>query len=88
VIGGRRLVIHDAHESVTGPHFQVREAGDTREIEQRLRRLLRADRSGTRQTAVVASTSQVVGSRTSRVSPLEKALRTVAPNHIGRGDAQ
>lgn len=92
-IGGRRLVIHDAHEGVAGPHFQVREAGDTREIELRLRRLLRPDRSGTKQTAVVVKTAEVVGTRASRVSPLEKALRTVAPKNVasknvGRGDAQ
>ena len=93
VIGGRRLVIHDAHESVAGPHFQLREAGDTREIELRLRRLLRADRSGTKQAAVVVRTAEVVGTRASRVSPLEKALRAVAPrsaapSHVRRGDAQ
>ena len=83
VIGGRRLVVHEAHEGVAGPHFQVRDPSDTREIELRLRRLLRADRSSTKHPPVVVMATEAKGTRASRVSPLEKALRTV-----GRGDAQ
>ena len=82
VLGQRRLVIHDAHEGVAGPHFRVRDASDNRQVELRLRRLMRGDPSATPKAAVVVHTAQVVGSRSSRVSPLEKALRTVR-----RGDA-
>ena len=82
-IGGRRLVVHEAHEGVAGPHFQVRDPSDTRDIELRLRRLLRADRSSTKHPPVVVMATEAKGTRASRVSPLEKALRTV-----GRGDAQ
>ncbi len=81
-IGGRRLVVHEAHEGVAGPHFQVRDASDTRDIELRLRRLLRADRSSTKHPPVVVMTTEAKGTRASRVSPLEKALRTVT-----RGDS-
>ena len=82
-IGGRRLVVHEAHDGVAGPHFQVRDPNDTRDVELRLRRLLRADRATPKPAPVFVTAAGVQGTRTSRVSPLEKALRTV-----GRGDAQ
>lgn len=83
VIGGRRLVVHDAHEGVAGPHFKVRDPHDTRDVELRLRRLLREDRSSTKHPSVVVVTAEARSTQGSRVSPLEKALRTV-----GRGDSQ
>ncbi len=88
VIGSRRLVIHDAHEAVAGPHFKVKAPGETLAVELQLRRVMRGDRSATRQTAAVVHTAEVVGTRSSRVSPLEKALRTMAPRTLDRGDPQ
>ena len=78
VIGNRRMVVHEAHEGVPGPHFAVREANDTRPLERRLRTVLRETATGPRRTdvAVAAESSHV---RTS-VSPLERALR-----HVDRG---
>lgn len=75
VIGGRRLVVHAAHEGVAGPHFAVREPEDTRPIERRLRTVLRETSAGTKPTeAVAASEPTRVHSST---SPLERALRNV-----------
>lgn len=75
VIGGRRMIVHEAHEGVPGPHFAVREPNDTRPLERRLRTVLRETATGPRRSevAMAADSSHV---RTS-VSPLERALRTV-----------
>lgn len=72
-IGGRRLIVHEAHEGLAGPHFKVRAPNNTREVELRLRQLIRSDRA----PSARVTTAQVTGSRTSRVSPLERALRHV-----------
>lgn len=75
VIGGRRLVVHEAHESVAGPHFAVREPHDTRPIERRLRTVLRETSAGTKrvEAAAPAEPAHVRAS----TSPLERALRNV-----------
>lgn len=75
VIGGRRLVVHEAHEGVAGPHFAVRESHDTRPIERRLRTVLRETSPGTKrvEAAAPAEPAHVRAS----ISPLERALRNV-----------
>ncbi len=74
-VGGSRLIIHEAHESVSGPHFHVHPQGDVREIELRLRRLLRTDRLKKREDIV--HTGEFRESRETHGGPLERALRTV-----------
>lgn len=75
VIGGRRLVVHEAHEGVAGPHFAVRESHDTRPIERRLRTVLRETSAGTKRVEAAAPTEPAhVRAST---SPLERALRNV-----------
>ncbi len=76
-IGGRRLIVHEAHEGVAGPHFKVRDPNDSRAVELRLRRLMRAGNSETQHASMVVTTGHVTGTRASRVSPLERALRNV-----------
>jgi hypothetical protein len=76
VIGGRRMVVHEAHETLAGPHFSVREPNDTRPLERRLRTVLRETSTETKRTeaAVVAAEPSHVRTAT---SPLERALRNV-----------
>lgn len=76
-VGGRRLVIHEAQERALGPHFKVRESRDTREVELRLRGVMRADASSRKSQTQTVTTADVEGSRVSKVSPLERALRNV-----------
>ncbi len=76
-IGGRRLIVHEAHEGVVGPHFKVRDPNDSRALELRLRRLMRAGSPSTKHASMLVTTAQVTGARSSRVSPLERALRSV-----------
>ncbi len=76
-IGGRRLVINDAHENLAGPHFKVREPRDTRAVELRLRQLMRTGSNSSRQTVSVGTTTDPRESHVSKVSPLERALRNV-----------
>ena len=76
-IGGRRLIVHEAHEGVVGPHFKVRAPKSTCEVELRLRRLMRSDSTPSNPAAMLVTASPVPGTRQSRVSPLERALRNV-----------
>lgn len=76
-IGGRRLVINDAQESVAGPHVKVQEPRDTRAVELRLRQLMRTGSTSSRQTVAVGATTDPRESHVSKVSPLERALRNV-----------
>ena len=76
-IGGRRLIVHEAHEGIVGPHFKVRDPKSTCEVELRLRRLMRSDSTPSKPAAMLVTSSQVPGTRQSRVSPLERALRNV-----------
>jgi hypothetical protein len=71
-VGASRMIVHESHEIVAGPHFQVRAKGDVREIELRLRRLMRSDRPRSREEVI--QTGEV---RETRTGPLERALRTV-----------
>lgn len=74
-VGASRMIVHEAHETVAGPHFQVRAKGDARELELRLRRLLRTDRLKRRE--VVVHSGEVRESRETSTGPLERALRSV-----------
>lgn len=76
VIGGRRMVVHEAHETLAGPHFSVREPNDTRPLERRLRTVLRETSTGTKQTEVAVVAAEPSHVRTA-TSPLERALRNV-----------
>lgn len=71
VIGSRRMIIHETHEGVAGPHFVVRSEGDTRPMERRLRTVMRESTSS---TVVASSDSSRVRSAT---GPLERALRNM-----------
>ena len=76
-IGASRMVFHEAHEGgVAGPHFKVRAPGNTREIELRLRRLLREESSPQPRQELVHS-SPVQEASAPKTGPLERALRTV-----------
>ena len=79
-VGGRRLVVHEARKGVSGPHFKVRDRSDTRELELKLRRLMRVDRSS-KSTASPASelvhAGDTQGLSGPKHSPLERALRSV-----------
>jgi len=74
-VGASRMIVHEAHETMAGPHFQVREKGDARELELRLRQLLRTDRAKKRDMVVHAG--EVRDPRETSTSPLERALRSV-----------
>ena len=74
-VGASRMVVHEAHETMAGPHFQVRDKGDARELELRLRQLLRTDRAKKRD--VVVHVGEVRDPRETSTSPLERALRSV-----------
>lgn len=74
-VGASRMVVHEAHETMAGPHFQVRDKGDARELELRLRQLLRTDRAKKRD--VVVHVGEVRDPREISTSPLERALRSV-----------
>ena len=74
-VGGSRMIVHEAHETVAGPHFQVRDRGDARELELKLRQLLRTDRLKKRE--VVVHAGEVRDPREAQAGPLERALRTV-----------
>ena len=78
-IGASRMVFHEAHEGgVAGPHFKVRAPGNTRDIELRLRRLLREESSPKQAKERERVHSAVVQeSNPSQASPLERALRSV-----------
>ena len=75
--GGRRLIVHEAHEGVVGPHFKVSEPNSTLDVELRLRRFMRADGSPSKHDSKLVTTGHATGRHTSRVSPLERALRNV-----------
>lgn len=76
-IGASRMVFHEFHEGgMAGPHFKVRAPGNTRDIEIRLRRLLRGETSP-KQSAELVHSSSVQETSTPKVGPLERALRTV-----------
>lgn len=74
-VGASRMIVHEAHEAIAGPHFQVRAKGDARELELRLRQLLRTDRMKKRE--VVVHAGEVRDPREIQVGPLERALRSV-----------
>lgn len=74
-VGASRMIVHEAHETMAGPHFHVREKGDARELELRLRQLLRTDRPKKRD--VVVHAGEVRDPRETSTSPLERALRSV-----------
>ncbi len=84
-VGGKKLVVHEAHEGVAGPHFKVRDRHDTRELELKLRQLMRAGRTPSSDTAAKpelvhatnATERDVPGPHRTKTSPLERALRTV-----------
>ncbi|RLS54502.1 MAG: hypothetical protein DWH91_11705 [Planctomycetota bacterium] len=88
-VGAQRMILDAAHEGVAGPHFAVPSPRDTREVELRLRSLMRESRL---QHSVVASPtggsieeipSQMARTvRTERISPLERALRSVEQGEI------
>ncbi len=90
-LGNRRMVVHEAHEGVAGPHFTVPQPGSTRAIELRLRSVMREIESrrpvlaGThsRDSIVDIPSKAALAERIQRVSPLERALRSVE-----RGEAQ
>lgn len=76
-IGASRMVFHEAHEGGdAGPHFKVRAPGSTRDVELRLRRLLREVTSPT-QSAELVHSSLVQETSASKEGPLERALRAV-----------
>lgn len=74
-VGASRMIVHEAHETIAGPHFRVRNPGDSRELELRLRQLLRTDRPKKRD--VVVHAGEVRDPRETSSSPLERALRSV-----------
>ena len=74
-VGASRMIVHEAHETVAGPHFQVRDRGDARELELKLRQLMRTDRLKKRE--VVVHAGEVRDPREAQAGPLERALRTV-----------
>jgi len=75
-VGASRMIVHEAHKELVGPHFQVRAVGDQRAVELRLRRLLRADRP-TKHTDEFVQSADTQEPRESKTGPLERALRTV-----------
>lgn len=88
-VGARRMILDAAHEGVAGPHFVVPSPRDTREVELRLRSLMRelrpqhsvvASPSGGSIEEIPSQTARTV--RTSRISPLERALRSVEQGEI------